>query len=112
MALNFSNNTDIALEEVKIILEDLGFDLNLESFVETPVTADDEIPKITEDDPISNMGDVWILGNHRLCCGDSTSIDDVEKLMNKERADMIFTDPPWNVNYGATDHPTWKQRTI
>jgi len=93
-------------------LEDLGFDLNLESFVETPVTAEDEIPEITEDEPISKMGDVWILGNHRLCCGDSTSIDDVEKLMNKERADMIFTDPPWNVNYGATDHPTWKQRTI
>ena len=93
-------------------LEDLGFDLNLESFVETPVTAEDEIPEISEDDPISKMGDVWILGNHRLCCGDSTSIDDVEKLMNKERADMIFTDPPWNVNYGATDHPTWKQRTI
>ena len=93
-------------------LEDLGFDLNLESFVETPVTAEDEIPEISEDDPISKMGDIWILGNHRLCCGDSTSIDDVEKLMNKERADMIFTDPPWNVNYGATDHPTWKQRTI
>tara|TARA_Y100001972_G_C7623477_1_gene312719 strand:- start:14 stop:1255 length:1242 start_codon:yes stop_codon:yes gene_type:complete len=93
-------------------LQDLGFDLNLESFVETPVTAEDEIPEISEDDPITKMGDVWILGNHRLCCGDSTSIDDVEQLMKGERADMIFTDPPWNVNYGATDHPTWKQRTI
>ena len=94
-------------------LEDMGFDMNLESFVEDPQTDEDIIPEIDENKPpISKMGDVWILGNHRLLCGDSTSIDDVEKLMNKERADMIFTDPPWNVNYGATDHPTWKQRTI
>tara|TARA_Y100001938_G_C8078432_1_gene427578 strand:- start:751 stop:1995 length:1245 start_codon:yes stop_codon:yes gene_type:complete len=94
-------------------LEDLGFDLNLESFVETPVTAEDEIPEISEDEPISKMGDVWILGNHRLCCGDSTSIDDVEKLMNKERADMIFTDPPWNVNYGEdTAGGKYKDRKI
>lgn len=94
-------------------LQDLGFDLNLESFVETPVTAEDEIPEISEDDPISKMGDVWILGNHRLCCGDSTSIDDVEKLMKGERADMIFTDPPWNVNYGEdTAGGKYKDRKI
>jgi len=81
-------------------LEDMGFDMNLESFVDEPQTDEDVIPEMTEDPPISKMGDVWILGNHRLVCGDSTSIDDVEKLMNNERADMIFTDPPWNVNYG------------
>lgn len=104
--LEYTGFTDVELE-------DMGFDMNLESFVEEPQSEEDAIPEIKEDEPpISKMGDVWILGNHRLCCGDSTSIDDVEKLMNKERADMIFTDPPWNVNYGATDHPTWKQRTI
>jgi DNA modification methylase len=104
--LEFTGFTDVELE-------DMGFDMNLESFVEEPQSDEDVIPEINEDKPpISKMGDVWILGNHRLLCGDSTSIDDVEKLMNKERADMIFTDPPWNVNYGATDHPTWKQRTI
>jgi|TARA_R100001460_G_scaffold10278_7_gene24333 DNA modification methylase len=93
-------------------LEDMGFDMNLESFVEEPQTDEDVIPEITEDPPISKMGDVWILGNHRLVCGDSTSIDDVEKLMNNERADMIFTDPPWNVNYGDNDNPRYKSRTI
>jgi len=94
-------------------LEDMGFDMNLESFVEEPQSEEDVIPEMTEDPPISKMGDVWILGNHRLLCGDSTSVDDVEKLMNKERADMIFTDPPWNVNYGEdTAGGKYKDRKI
>ena len=94
-------------------LEDMGFDMNLEAFVEEPQSEEDVIPEMTEDPPISKLGDVWILGNHRLVCGDSTSIDDVEKLMNKERADMIFTDPPWNVNYGEdTAGGKYKDRKI
>lgn len=44
-------------------------------------------------------GDVWVLGNHRLVCGDSTMIDDVDKLMSGKKADMLFTDPPYGVNY-------------
>ena len=104
--LEYTGFTDVELE-------DMGFDMNLESFVEEPQSDEDVIPEINEDKPpISKMGDVWILGNHRLLCGDSTSIDDVEKLMNKERADMIFTDPPWNVNYGDNDNPKYKSRTI
>lgn len=104
--LEFTGFTDVELE-------DMGFDMNLESFVEEPQSEEDVIPEMTEDPPISKMGDVWILGNHRLLCGDSTSIDDVEKLMNKERADMIFTDPPWNVNYGAeTAGGKYKERKI
>lgn len=105
--LEFTGFTDVELE-------DMGFDMNLESFVEEPQSDEDVIPEIQEDKPpISKMGDVWILGNHRLLCGDSTSIDDVEKLMNKERADMIFTDPPWNVNYGEdTAGGKYKDRKI
>ena len=105
--LEYTGFTDVELE-------DMGFDMNLESFVEEPQSEEDAIPEIKEDEPpISKMGDVWILGNHRLCCGDSTSIDDVEKLMNKERADMIFTDPPWNVNYGEdTAGGKYKDRKI
>ena len=45
-------------------------------------------------------------------CGDSTNLEHVEKLMDRKRARMIFTDPPWNVDYGGAAHPTWKQRTI
>src|SRR5665647_3490748 len=69
---------------------------------------DAELPEV----PISRLGDLWLLGKHRLLCGDSTKEDDVKILMQDEKADMVFTDPPWNVNYGASDHPSWKSRTI
>ena len=61
------------------------------------------------------LGDVIQIGPHRLVCGDSTNPDDLDKLLKDERADMVFTDPPWNVNYGAVkeDNPMgYKPRTI
>lgn len=61
---------------------------------------DDALEEI--DEPITKKGDIWILGNHKLMCGDSTKEDDVLKLMNKEEADLIITDPPYNVNYEGT----------
>lgn len=51
-------------------------------------------------DPVTKKGDIWILGRHRLMCGDSTSQDDMAVLMQGEMADLIITDPPYNVNYG------------
>ena len=60
-----------------------------------PQTDEDETPDVTHD-PITKRGDVWLLGNHRVMCGDSTMIDDVEKLMAGEMVDMVFTDPPYN----------------
>jgi 16S rRNA G966 N2-methylase RsmD len=88
-------------------LEDLGFDLELTGFnpdelakllEDEPaegLTDEDEVPEIPEE-PVSKLGDVWLLGNHRLMCGDSTSIDAVEKLMNGHKADFVLTDPPYN----------------
>lgn len=73
---------------------------------------DDNFDPELPEDPITQKGDLWMLGKHRLYCGDSTNQDDVAILMQDEQADMVFTDPPWNVNYGATDHPSWKSRTI
>lgn len=61
---------------------------------------DDDIPE-TPVEPITKRGDVWILGEHRLMCGDTTMFDDIQKLMRDDCAAMIFTDPPYNVNYGA-----------
>ena len=58
---------------------------------------DDEIPEVKESKV--KQGDIWQLGEHRIMCGDSTSSDDVEKLMNGEKADMVFTDPPYGVSY-------------
>lgn len=65
---------------------------------EPEVVEDDFEPELPEE-PKAKLGDIYQLGNHRLMCGDSTLIDDVEKLMNGEKADMVFTDPPYGVSY-------------
>ncbi|MCS1351160.1 site-specific DNA-methyltransferase [Mechercharimyces sp. CAU 1602] len=56
------------------------------------------------EDPTTRLGDLWLLGRHRLLCGDATNKGDVERLMDGQLADMVFTDPPYNVNYtGSTE---------
>jgi len=67
--------------------------------------ADANLPEVIEEEipeppanPITQPGDLWLLGKHRLLCGDSTKTEDVERLMNKKQADMVFTDPPYGVN--------------
>lgn len=93
---------DLELAEFDISL--LGFDAEeLENILDKPettegLTEDDEVPDLPED-PITVLGDVWVMGKHRLMCGDSTSIEQAEKLMNGVKADMVFTDPPYNVAY-------------
>jgi DNA modification methylase len=61
------------------------------------LTDEDEVPE-PPPEPITKLGDVWILGNHRLMCGDSTSIDAVEKLVNNAKIDLCYTDPPYGIN--------------
>lgn len=74
---------------------DIDFDINLDGTVE-----EDNVPELDENaDPKAKLGDIYKLGNHRLMCGDSTSSDDVNKLMNGNKADAIFTDPPYGYNY-------------
>lgn len=58
-------------------------------------TDEDDVPEI-ENEPVTKRGDVWLLGDHRVMCGDSTSESEVEKLMNGKKADMVFTSPPYN----------------
>lgn len=79
------------------ILELIGRDNDDGKIVEDNYDVAGEAEKI--DEPITKPGDVWILGRHRLMCGDSTSIDDMLRLMDGQIADMIFTDPPYNVAY-------------
>ena len=62
-----------------------------------PGCDEDAVPEYVE--PKTKLGDIYSLGNHRLMCGDSTSIDAVEKLMDGRKADMVFTDPPYGVDY-------------
>src|SRR5208283_6010643 len=64
-------------------------------------TDDDAVPE-TPETAVTVPGDVWILGQHRLLCGDSTQMEAVEKVLAGGLADIVFTDPPYNVNYGAT----------
>ena len=79
-----------------IDMSDFGFDLSEDEEEETEI-IEDEVPEEVE--PVAKQGDIWQLGRHRLMCGDSTSIDDVEKLMDGVKADMLLTDPPYNVDY-------------
>lgn len=88
-------------EELKLLpielVELTGFEL--EQILE-PEERDDAVPDVPEE-PKAKLGDIYQLGNHRLMCGDSTSIDDVEKLMDGNKADMVFTDPPYNVAFNG-----------
>jgi DNA modification methylase len=93
-------------------LKDIDFDLSLIGFsedelagllvteLEDGLTDEDAVPEPPET-PTTVEGDVWVLGNHRLMCGDSTSIDAVNKLMDGNKVDMLFTDPPYNVAFNG-----------
>lgn len=92
---------------IDINMEDFGFDLNLD-FEDKEVEEDDFEVEVPEE-PVAKLGDIWQLGNHRLMCGDSTDKETVEKLMDGKKADMVFTDPPYNIGYqGVSDKRTIK----
>ena len=76
-------------------------------------TDDDDVPEVLET-AISRTGDVWLLGPHRLLCGDSTLAESYAQLLQGEEVDMVFTDPPYNVNYANTakDKMRGKNRAI
>jgi len=80
------------------LLEDWGLELdfNPEDDDNAGLTDEDDVPEVTEN-PVSKAGDIWLLGEHRVMCGDSTNGGDVALLMNGEKADMVFTDPPYGV---------------
>jgi len=78
-------------------LKEIGIDLDL-GFVEEPEIDEDSVPEIKENHT-SVLNDIWLLGNHKLLCGDSTNIDSISNLMGDRFGDMVFTDPPYNVDY-------------
>lgn len=89
---------DLAIEELRE-LDDYHFELT--GFDEDMLLEADDRDNIIPEEPpvVAKLGDIWQLGKHRLMCGDSTSVEDITKLMNGQRAQMCFTDPPYNVNY-------------
>ena len=90
---------------LRLELEDLDFgdfhvEFGLDFEEEEKEIVEDEVPEVDEKaEPICKLGDIWQLGEHRLMCGDSTKEEDVAKLMNGEKADMVFTDPPYGYEY-------------
>ncbi len=119
---------DDAMLRVEIAaLQDDDFDLSLTGFDADALaelmagdepdaegeTDDDAVPEVSET-PVSRPGDVWLLGGHRLLCGDSTLAESYELLLGGEPVDMVFTDPPYNVNYAnsAKDKMRGKDRAI
>ena len=89
--------TGFGMDEIALMMEDAH-----------PEVTEDEVPEVPVD-AITKPGDLWLLGEHRVLCGDSTSEADVSRLMNGEKADMVFTDPPYGVNYDG-GHATDKRR--
>ena len=107
-------------------LRELGFNLDLTGFspeewdalingdeAKDGLTDDDAVPEVPET-PVSKTGDVWVLGEHKLLCGDATKAPDYAALLGDELVDMTFTDPPYNVNYAnsAKDKLRGKNRAI
>ena len=96
---------------------DYGFDPS--QLVSDPTADPNEADKVKEDnfdpdaepyEPVTQKGDIWQLGNHRLMCGDSTKKEDVARLMNGEQADLWLTDPPYNCGYGVEENKTREQQ--
>lgn len=101
-------------EDLKNILSELDgkIEIDLTGFSETEVeqllreinsdVLDEDVPEVPTE-PVSKFGDIFEFGSHRLMCGDSTDSEQVKKLMADEIANMVFTDPPYNVDYGSDD---------
>lgn len=107
IALDSSWDMDLLRIEFESLSDD-GFDLSLTGFTPDEIAFPDlndgtdgecdpdSVPEAG--DPVTVEGDLWVLGNHRLMCGDSTMIDNVEKLIAGESVDMVYTDPPYGIN--------------
>ena len=86
------------------LLEDWGLELDFNPEDDNEgLTDEDDTPEVTET-PVSKVGDIWLLGEHRVMCGDSVSVKDVGLLMNGETADMCFTDPPYLMDFTGGIH--------
>lgn len=101
------NKTLQSLKDIDFDLGAIGFDDDFMSahtpeVIKEGLTDPDAVPEQVE--TRCKPGDLWTLGNHRLLCGDSTNIQHVERLMGGEKADMVFTDPPYGVNLKYNSH--------
>jgi len=105
--LRFPNCKIVVYDNEDIIAEEIGIETaeswGIEMTKEIPEAEEDDFDATPPETPITVLGDLYEIGEHRLLCGDSTDSDQVAKLMNGEKADMVFTDPPYNVNYEGSN---------
>lgn len=87
---------NIELQDLDIDMTDFGFDIDL-GLDEEQEIIEDEVPEVPEE-PKAKLGDIYQLGNHRLMCGDSTNIDDMNKLLDGNKIDMVYTDAPYGIS--------------
>ena len=87
---------DVELTGFSLAEVDLAIDEANEASIEGPLEPEDAVPAVTGE-PVTRMGDIWHLGRHRLQCGDTRDVTAMDQLMGGERADLVFTDPPYNV---------------
>ena len=116
LALNAGWNDELLKIELEELKNELDFDIDVIGFSDKELNSIFK-EEIEEDDfdgekalneivePITKRGDVWQLGRHRLLCGDSTAVTDINILMNGMKADMVHTDPPYNVDYSNANRP-------
>ena len=110
---------ELDLSGINIDIGDLGpFDLEFLGLKDFQVTMADKLEPKSDQDAIpdnveakTKPGDIYQLGRHRLMCGDSTSIDAVERLMAGAKADMVFTDPPYGINATELRNPEWDTKS-
>ena len=97
---------DILPDELaELDLSGFDFDFGIEDEEKETEIVEDEVPEVDEDaEPITKLGDIWQLGRHRLMCGDSTDKATVKLLMDGKKADMVFTDPPYGVDYDGINN--------
>lgn len=84
------------LENIELDMSDFGFDIELDDIEDTEI-IEDEVPDVPEE-PKAKLGDIYQLGNHRLMCGSSTDVDMVNKLIDNNKIDLVYTDPPYGIN--------------
>lgn len=90
------------LDNIDIDMSDYGFDIEIDDIEEGTEVKEDDAPEVKDGEPKAKRGDIYQLGRHRLMCGDSTSSDDVFKLVGGNTSpavDLLITDPPYNVDY-------------
>ena len=123
IAENAGWDGDILGDEFKWLRQEAEFDLDVTGFtldeVDRLQQEDNLAGKIDDDEaseppeqPITRPGDLWLLGGHRLLCGDATVLADVERVLDGGLADLCFTDPPYNVDYGNSAKDRGKKRRI